>query len=156
MFNNTVGIYVLNSLWSGIYDSVVYNNEEEAIEIKYSSNITVGNVSSSNNVGVGVSIRESGNITVSKCICTHNRGTGFIVYGGDIYTGTRISICNNTVVHNEEYGIGTYGYSLMIKNNTAAYNGERGIYAKVGKWSHIYEQHSRIQQPGHISRRFKD
>ncbi|ADD08459.1 Fibronectin type III domain protein [Aciduliprofundum boonei T469] len=108
-----------NVSWLKI-ENLRISNASIAIEIGYSSNITIRNNTCSNNSRDGIGIWSSNN-TISNNNCSNNGWDG-IEIGSSSNT-----ISNNTCSNNSRDGIGIWSSSNTISNNNCSNNGWDGI-----------------------------
>ena len=111
-----------NVSWLKI-ENLRISNASIAIEIGYSSNITIRNNTCTNNSEDGIEIGSSSNNVISNNNCTNNNGNGI-----EIGSSSNNVISNNTCTNNSEDGIEIGSSSNnVISNNNCTNNNGNGI-----------------------------
>ena len=101
------------------------HNASLAIEIGYSTHITVRNNTCSDNSEDGIDLYSSSNNTLENNTCSNNWDEGI-----DLYSSSNNNVVeNNTCSNNRAYGILLYSSSNnnVVENNTCSNNNEGGI-----------------------------
>ncbi len=115
-------------------ENLKISNTSVAIDVGYSSHITITDNTIYNNSEYGIYLRDSSSNTLANNTIYNNSGAGIYLLGSSSNTLT-----SNTIYNNSEYGIYLlYSSSNYLTTNQIENNTSYGIYIYFGDNNYIY------------------